>query len=76
MTYEELMIISVSFSLKMLGALVALGMIAICEYVGAKMYGINLEEALNKIEGDANAFANYATGRFIGACIILAAIIG
>lgn len=76
MTYDDIVLICVSFGLKMLGALVALSMIAACEYVGAKMHGIDLKKAIDKVEGDSHAFANYATGRFIGACIILAAIIG
>lgn len=76
MSPEELQFIVFNFFLKMLGAVVALAIISICEYVGAKMYHIELREVLDKIENDPIAYSNYSTGRFVGACIILASIIG
>jgi hypothetical protein len=76
MSQEELLFICFNFALKMAGAITALTIISLCEYVGAKMYHIELREVLDKIENDPIAYSNYSTGRFIGACIILASIIG
>ena len=75
-TDPEFQMLIVSFLYKMFSAVCALGLIAVCEYIGAKMYKINLREALDKVEANPDAFSLYCTGRFIGACIILAVVIG
>lgn len=54
-------------------AFVALAMLAVCEFVGAKIFRINLIGAIDRVEKNPMAFSIFTTGRFIGACLVLSA---
>ena len=54
-------------------ALVALAMLAVCEFVGAKIFRIELIGAIDRVEKNPMAFSIFTTGRFIGACLVLSA---
>lgn len=73
---RDLLVAVIAFLISLIKATCALALIALCEYVGCKMHSIKLKDAVDKIEKDPRAYASYSTGRFIGACIILAYCIG
>ena len=54
-------------------AFVALAMLAVCEFVGAKIFRIELIGAIDRVEKNPMAFSIFTTGRFVGACIVLSA---
>lgn len=54
-------------------ALVALVMLAACEFIGARIFRINLIGAIDRVEQNPMAFSIFTTGRFIGACMVLSA---
>lgn len=54
-------------------AFVALAMLAACEFVGAKIFRIELIGAIDRVEKNPMAFSIFTTGRFIGACLVLSA---
>lgn len=69
----ELDLIVTSYLINMAQAVGALLMLLICELVGARVFKIELEKAVNRVEENPIAFSLFTTGRFIGACMVIAA---
>lgn len=71
MTYQDFLLIATSFSLKMLGASVAICILGICAIIGAKVCGIDIKKAVDLVEKNPTAFAILVTGHFIGAALVI-----
>ena len=71
MTTEELILLTVSFALKMLAAVTAIGILAACAAAGAWLCGIDIKEAVDRVEKNPMAFSILVTGHFIGAALVI-----
>lgn len=73
MSYNDLMLMAISFGLKMMAALTAIGMLGVCALIGAYFCGINIKKAVDRVEDNPLAFAIFVTGHFIGAALVISA---
>lgn len=71
MTQEEFILLTISFGLKMLAAVTAIGMLGVCELVGAWAFGIDIKKAVDNVEKHPMAYAVLVTGHFIGAALVI-----
>lgn len=71
MTQEEFILLTVSFGLKMLAAVTAIGILAACAGVGAWLCGIDIKKAVDRVEQNPLAFSILVTGHFIGAALVI-----
>ena len=71
MTTEELVLLTVSFALKMLAAVTAIGILAACAAVGAALCGIDIKQAVDRVEKNPMAFSILVVGHFIGAALVI-----
>ena len=71
MTQEEFILLTISFGLKMLAAVTAIGMLGVCELIGAWAFGIDIKKAVDNVEKHPMAYAVLVTGHFIGAALVI-----
>lgn len=71
MTPDDFILLSVSHGLKMLAALTALFMLAICAIIGAKFCDIDIKKAVDRVEQNPLAFSILVTGHFVGAALVV-----
>lgn len=73
MTEQEIYFMVINFGLKMLAACAAIGALGLCGLVGAYFCGINIKEAVDRVEKNPLAYAIFVTGHFIGAALVISA---
>lgn len=71
MTYDDFTLMTISFLLKMLAAVTAIGMLGVCELIGAWAFGIDIKKAVDNVEKHPMAYAVLVTGHFIGAALVI-----
>ena len=71
MTYDDLTLMAISFALKMLAAITAIGILAGCAANGAWLCGIDIKKAVDRVEANPMAFSILVTGHFIGAALVI-----
>lgn len=71
MTIDDLILLATGHTLKMLAALTALIMLAVCAIIGAKFCGIDIKKAVDLVEKHPLAFSILVTGHFIGAALVV-----
>lgn len=65
---------AIGFLVKLLGAMIAIAMIGICALVGAWFCGIDIKEAVNRVEENPMAFSIFVTGHFLGAALVVSGV--
>lgn len=71
MTYDDFTLMTISFLLKMLAAVTAIGILAACAGVGAWLCGVDIKKAVDRVEQNPLAFSILVTGHFIGAALVI-----
>jgi len=71
MTYDDFTLMTISFLLKMLAAVTAIGILATVAAIGAWLCGIDVKKAVDRVEQNPMAFSILVTGHFIGAALVI-----
>lgn len=64
------------YLLRLLGALTSITMVSLCAVIGARVTGMNMRKAGDKLESNPMAYALYTVGHFIGCAVIIASAMG